>query len=174
MPSLAESFFDHALIFMLEHDEDGAMGLIINQPLDISVDEVLSQVGDGYPGDRYPQPVMCGGPVEPQRGFVLHHTRHDHPWQGELPLQQGLSVTASNDILEALAQGQPIGDFLLALGYCGWGPGQLEQELADNAWLTVAADAEVMFNTEADKRLDAVARTLGIRYEQLTSSSGHA
>ena len=174
MPSLAESFFDHALIYMLEHNEEGAMGLVINQPMDIAVDEVLSQIDADYNGHSHPQAALNGGPVEPYRGFVLHHTRSDHRWEGEMPLAGGISVTASADILQALAAGQDIGGHLIVLGYSGWGPGQLEDELADNAWLTVNAGTEIMFNTPADKRLDAVTRTLGISYHQLSNNSGHA
>ena len=174
MPSLAHSFFDHALIYMLDHNEEGAMGLIINQPMDISVDNVLVQLNKNYNAQLYPQPVLCGGPVESYRGFVLHRSNNNQQWQGAMPLPEGIYVTASADILDALIEGRDIGDFLIVLGYSGWAPGQLEQELADNAWLTVKACPDIMFNTDTSRRLEAVTRTLGISYSQLSDTSGHA
>lgn len=175
MPNLEASFFDHALIYMLEHNNEGAMGLIINQTLDIDVDELLEQVDGSYQQHYHPQQVLCGGPVETGRGFVLHHTRPDKHWLGEMPLDNGISVTASADILNAMMRNEVIGPCLLVLGYAGWGPGQLEQELLDNAWLTIPANPEVMFTLPAEQRLEHVMRELGISYQQLThNTTGHA
>lgn len=173
MPGLAGSFFSGALIYMVDHSEDGAFGLVINHPLDLSIDDVLRQLYPGYSQQLYPQPVLSGGPVENQRGFVLHHQSNAN-WEGQLPLDKQLAVTSSSDILQAISEGENIGDFLLILGYAGWGPGQLESELADNAWLTLPADEQILFNTPLEQRAQLASQKLGFDYRLLSGEAGHS
>lgn len=174
MPKLADSEFDRALIYMIEHNEEGAMGLVINQPIDMTVDEILEQVDAEYTFMYHPQMALCGGPVENTRGFILHRTRPDRHWVGEMPLNNGLSVTASADILNAMIRNDDIGPYLFALGYSGWAAGQLENEMLDNAWLSIPASVELLFSTEPEHLLECAVRELGISYSQLSNVAGHA
>lgn len=173
MPGLEDELFHGSLIYILEHTSEGAVGLIINKQLDISVDEVLNQIDDSYDESRFPQLALEGGPVSNNRGFVVH-TKQSSRWQHQVQLAEGLFLTTSADILEQLAKGEDIGEFVLALGYAGWSPGQLEQEIADNAWLSVDNDQHILFNTDIDKRLNAAAANLGINYDLLSATAGNA
>lgn len=173
MPGLNNSFFEKSLIYLFEHNEDGAMGLIVNQPQELSIDEILQQVTPDYCQALYPGKVMNGGPVENNRGFVLHRPGN-HNWEGQIPLTANLCVTATNDILEAMAQGANIDICILALGYSGWAPGQLEDELLNNAWLNIDIDEPLIFNTNSENRLALALKQLGIDYQLLSSDAGHA
>lgn len=173
MPNLADSFFERKLIYLIEHNEKGAMGLVINQALDVRVDDILEQFGEPDRQSHHPDKILAGGPVEANRGFIVHRTQ-EAQWLGETAMDDGISVTSSADILEALAQGQNIGPYLLILGYAGWDAGQLEQEILDNAWLVIPANPEVFFNIELEHRLDASLHSLGINYSQLSHGAGRA
>jgi len=173
MPGLADPNFFHTVTFICEHTDSGAMGIVINRPTDIRVGEVLEQM-DIEPGSRQAMQdqVFLGGPVEEQRGFVLHSGVRG--WDSTLRITEDLSVTTSRDILEAMARGEGPEQSLVALGYAGWGGGQLEQELLDNAWLTAPANQVILFDLPPEQRWQAAAELLGVDLATLSSDSGHA
>jgi putative transcriptional regulator len=173
MPELKGSFFDSAVIYMLEHDEQGAFGLVINQQLQITEGEVLEQFDANFNSAENPKPVINGGPVEPQQGFILHRPSNIE-WQGLVKFNDAVHMTNSRDILMAKAQGADVQDYLIALGYSGWAAGQLEQEISDNAWLTVNTEPEPILSLPAEQRLKACLDKLGISYEQLSPDAGHS
>lgn len=175
MPNLAESEFEKTVIYLLEHGPKGAVGLVINKAMTISVDEILMQVDDKYSNYRYPQTALAGGPVEKGRGFILHtNDGGTKRWQGEADMGGGISITTSADIMHAMVAGDFEQEFLLVLGYAGWSAGQLDQELLENSWLIVDADADVIFKLELEQRYDAALAILGIEYHQLSNISGSA
>lgn len=173
MPALEDPNFFHSVTYICEHNEQGAMGIIINQPLDIELGEVLEHMemrdADEQTGH---QPVYMGGPVQPERGFVLH--RPLGQWDSMLAVTDAVGVTTSRDILQALHDGKGPEQTLVALGYAGWAPGQLEQELAENAWLTCPADMAIIFDTPIENRWTAAAASLGIDLNTLSDEVGHA
>ena len=173
MPGLTDELFDTSLVFILEHSDEGAVGLIINKNLDISINEVLSQIDDSYHLDNHPQYALQGGPVSNSRGFVLH-TKAGKQWQHQVQLAKNLYLTTSADILEALAKGEDIGQFQLALGYSGWSAGQLEEEIAAHSWVNVDADQDILFNIPPEKRINAASLKLGIDYHMLSLGGGSA
>ncbi len=173
MPNLADPNFSHTVTYICEHNENGAMGLVINRPIDINVAEVLEQmeIPVDEPSAGAAQ-VYLGGPVEEQRGFVLHSS--DSEWDSTLRINDQVSVTTSRDILEAMARGEGPEHALVALGYAGWGPGQLEQEILDNSWLSAPADQAILFTLPPARRWEAAAELLGVDLNRLSSESGHA
>lgn len=173
MPGLNCSVFSGSLIYMLEHNDEGAIGLIVNHPIAITTNDLLRQIDSNYTENRHPQHIFAGGPVATQRGFVLHHPGQ-HTWQNQTTLTDDFAVTVSADILEAMAKGDDVEEYMIVLGYSGWSPQQLEQELADNAWLTVAATPSYILSLQPEQRLNAAAKVLGIDYQQLTGDAGHA
>jgi len=173
MPALEDPNFQRTLTYICEHSEHGAMGLVVNRPLTLTVGEILRHL------DIEPQvtaiarqPVHFGGPVEPERGFILH-SPVGH-WEGTLTLSETLGVTTSRDILEAMARGEGPEQALVTLGYSGWGAGQLEDELLHNAWLTCPGSADILFDIPAEERLATAAARLGIDLDLLSSDAGHA
>lgn len=174
MPSLDESYFGRTIIYLCEHDDDGAMGLVINKPTELSIAKVLAELNlvDEDDDKLNEQHVMSGGPVQTDRGFILHND--DKQWSSSLKLDDKITVTTSKDILAKLNTEQGPQKFIMTLGYAGWSPGQLEQELADNTWLTLEADPELLFNTPIDKCWDKALEKLGVSIDQLSSMSGHA
>jgi putative transcriptional regulator len=174
MPELNGSPFQNAVIYICQHSEEGAMGLTINQPLDICLGEVFDDMElSGYPERIAQQPLLCGGPVETEKGFVLHK-RTRTPWQTTLNISSTVSLTTSRDIIEAIARDQGPERCYITLGYSGWAPGQLEKEIAENAWLTTPADPAIIFNTPFEKRASATAAMLGIDLNCLGPQAGHA
>lgn len=173
MPGLADPLFNSSLIYMIEHNKDGAIGLIINKPLDIKLHEVLNQIDNNSHACHVAKTVLQGGPVDSSRGFVLH-TLGNPLWQNQIELSADLFMTTSQDILEALINGEDIGRFHLVLGYSGWDAGQLEQEIMNNDWLPVPVDQDILFNTDEKKQLKAAAAKAGIHYDALSNVSGHA
>ncbi|MCC7135484.1 MAG: YqgE/AlgH family protein [Nitrosomonas sp.] len=173
MPSLENSFFAKTLIYVCEHDEEGALGLVVNRPTDISVEKLLQHLGIS-PGELRAGslPVLVGGPVQVDGGFVLHQPVG--LWQSTLTTNATTGLTASIDILQAAAHHQGPDKMLVTLGYAGWAAGQLEQELAQNAWLTVPASAEILFEMPSEKRLPAAMELLSIDYCHLSHQVGHA
>jgi len=156
MPGLTDPNFAQTVIYVCEHNSEGAMGIVINRPLDISLGEVLKQLDLEWPGDAVAErEVFAGGPVEEQRGFVLHEPVGQ--WDGTFITSGDIGVTSSKDILEAIALNQGPERFMVALGYAGWGAGQLEQEMSQNAWLSGPADRDILFDTPASARLEAAA-----------------
>lgn len=173
MPSLENSFFAGTLTYICKHDENGALGLIVNRPTNLSVDKLLQYLG--IPSGEFRDaslPVMLGGPVQVNGGFVLHQPVGS--WQSTLTTNATAGLTASIDILQAAADHHGPDKMLVTLGYAGWAAGQLEQELAQNAWLTVPASAEILFETPYEKRLPAAMQLLGVDFCHLSNQVGHA
>lgn len=173
MPSLADPNFARTVTFLCEHDANGALGVTVNRPLDMTLDEVFAQLrlstDDAVVAGT---PVYHGGPCHTERGFVLHDASHE--FAATLRVTDGLAVTTSQDILKSIAAGIAPPRTLVALGCAGWGPGQLEQELAENAWLSVPGAPGILFDTPYERRWDAAARLLGVDIALLSSDAGHA
>ncbi|MGD8557871.1 MAG: YqgE/AlgH family protein [Chromatiales bacterium] len=173
MPGLQDPNFEKSVTYICEHSEDGAMGIVINNPLSIPVSEILEQLDIDEKASGIPDnPIYLGGPVNGERGFVLHD--NDTEWDSTLRVKDGISVTTSRDILVSIASGTGPERSLIALGYAGWGSGQLEQELADNAWLAVPADEAIIFDLPPEERWNAAAAELGIDLALLSTDTGHA
>lgn len=173
LPSLADPRFRGSVVLMCEHGEEGALGLIVNHPMQLNLGVVLKQLN--LPADHAEiaaRTVFSGGPVETQRGFVIH----DAPerFADTLSLGETLGVSSSEPILDAISQGEGPGRFIIVLGYAGWGPGQIEKELRENAWLPVPATPEVIFDTSIKDRWRQAAGQIGFDPLQLSSESGNA
>jgi putative transcriptional regulator len=173
MPAMADPHFAKSLTFVCEHNDQGALGIVVNRPIEMNLHALLEQVSIAPETDAYKSvAVHFGGPVQVDRGFVLHTPLGD--WQSTLKVTPELGLTTSKDILEAVARGAGPRQILVTLGYAGWAPGQLEHELAQNAWLTVQATPEVIFDLPADERLAAAMSLLGVDYAKLSDTAGHA
>jgi putative transcriptional regulator len=173
MPNMVDPHFSKTLTFICEHNEQGALGLVINRPTDMTLAQLLDQVS--IPVTFRPCesiPVHFGGPVQTDRGFVLHSPVGE--WQSTLSIGPGIGLTTSKDILQAVARGEGPQRMLVTLGYSGWAPGQIEQELAQNAWLTVAARDDVIFELPSAQRLAAAMEMLGVDFASLSDNAGHA
>ncbi|RUO30175.1 YqgE/AlgH family protein [Aliidiomarina sanyensis] len=174
MPGLDDPFFHRTVTYVCEHNEEGAMGLIINQPVGLTVASLLEQIEIQVPPSKALElaQVLTGGPVATDRGFVLHTPQKG--WRSSLQLGDDIMITTSKDILESFGSDKAPPHFILTLGYAGWEAGQLEQEIADNSWLTIPADAELMFHTPTADRWSKAAERLGFDIAQLSSEAGHA
>lgn len=173
MPALGDPNFVRSVTLICQHDADGAMGIVINRQGDYTVGDLFGQldiVCDS--SEMKARRVLSGGPVQPERGFVLHGD--GSRWNSTLHIGEQLSVTTSRDILAALARGDGPADTLVTLGYAGWDAGQLEAELAENSWLTAPASHEILFRTPLEQRWQAAARAVGIDLSRLTDYAGHA
>lgn len=173
MPNLAEGIFSHSITYICEHGESGAMGIVINQPLELSVAEIFEHLEIDARGDFSSEPVMAGGPVQIDHGFVLHHNSQQS-WEASMKITPELTLTTSRDILRAIAHGNGPKEHLIALGYAGWSAGQLEHELAENSWLSLPAEADIIFSTPSHQRLSAAAAMLGIDMNLISTQAGHA
>ncbi|MFC0710389.1 YqgE/AlgH family protein [Azorhizophilus paspali] len=173
MPHLADPNFAQSLIYLVEHSDQGAMGLVVNRPSELDLSQVLAQLRPDSPPreDRSALPIYTGGPVQTDRGFVLHEPGYS--FQATLNLGE-LALSTSQDTLLAIADGSGPARCLIALGYAGWDAGQLEAELLQNAWLTCPADPAILFDTPVEQRLPGAAARLGINLALLTSQAGHA
>lgn len=174
MPTLLDPNFFHSVAYICEHNQNGAMAIIINQPVDLTVGELMEQM-DEHPKQEsiITKPVFRGGPMDVERGFVLHQ-QGDDAWESSLPVTEHIALTSSNDIITAMAEGRGPENCLVALGYSGWGAGQLELEIRENAWLNVPANSQILFDTDVPERWEAAAKLLGIDIQQLTGDVGHA
>jgi putative transcriptional regulator len=191
MPALGDPYFNKTVTYICEHNEEGAMGLIINLPVNITLSDLLkqiepeedeaAQVVESTDGEvleatditnSLEQLVLSGGPISQQRGFVLHSSQTG--WTSSLALSKELMITTSKDILLALGTEKAPEQFMVTLGYAGWGPGQLEQELQANSWLTTPADSNILFNTPIEQRWKKATEKLGIDLAHLSSDIGHA
>lgn len=173
MPAMADPYFARSLTFICEHSEQGALGLVVNRPVDMSLQSLLDQIGlESNSPLAASTLVHFGGPVQMDRGFILHVPVG--AWQSTLAVNEQVGLTASKDILESVAQGNAPDKLLVTLGYAGWAPGQLEYELAQNAWLTVPADLSVIFDTPAEERFPAAMELLGVDPLSLAGDVGHA
>jgi len=173
MPNMADPYFSKSLTYICEHNEQGALGVVINRPIDMTLQALFEQISIplGEPQLRGIA-VHFGGPVQIDRGFVLHKPLGD--WQSTLAVNQELGLTTSKDILQAVGRGNGPRQILVTLGYAGWAPGQLEHELAQNAWLSVPAKANVIFDLPAEDRLPAAMDLLGVNFATLSEDAGHA
>ena len=173
MPHMDDPNFAQTVTYLVEHNEQGAMGLVINRPNGLSLSDVLEQLRPEVdpPARCQTLPIYAGGPVQTDRGFVLHPS--GLTFQATLELGE-LALSTSQDVLFAIAEGQGPEKSLITLGYAGWDAGQLEAELADNAWLNCPFDAQILFGTDTELRLNAAAARLGINLSLLTSPAGHA
>jgi putative transcriptional regulator len=173
MPSLTDAIFAHSVTYICEHNEHGAMGIVINHPLDLCVEEVLEHLNLSASGRLQQTPVMAGGPVHMDRGFVLHRPGA-RTWEATLEVTDEIWLTTSRDILVSIADDEGPQDCLVALGYAGWSPGQLEAEISDNSWLTLPADSSIIFDTPFHLRMNAAAARLGVDMNLLSAQAGHA
>jgi putative transcriptional regulator len=173
MPGLADPNFARGVTLICKHDAEGALGIMINRLSELTVGEVLDQVGlpEHDPG-LGAQPVYLGGPVQTDRGFVLHEPGGGFEWS--YPISPLLTMTTSRDILVAMAEGRGPRPALVAIGYAGWGAGQLEEEIRQNAWLSVPAERSILFDTPIEQRWQAAAQLAGIDVRLLTDYAGHA
>jgi len=173
MPAMADPNFNQTVTYVCEHSENGALGIVINRPMDMKLDEVFRQLNvESSDQELADQPVLQGGPVHQDRGFVLHEAAGE--WDSSLLVSDSIRVTTSRDILAAMARGDGPQQSLVALGYAGWEAGQLESEVTENAWLTVPAEPEIIFKTPYPDRWEAAAQLLGIDVNLLSSQAGHA
>ncbi len=174
MPGLDDPNFSRGVTLMCHHDANGAMGLLLNRNTDFLLGELMAQMGfHDVDSKLAAQPVLCGGPVEPERGFVLH-SPDAGPYESSFSISEHIMLTTSRDVLEALARGAGPRHAVIALGYAGWGAQQLEAELLQHAWLSVDASAEVVFQVPPERRWDAAARLIGFDPSTLSHYSGHA
>jgi putative transcriptional regulator len=173
MPTLADPNFFQTVTYIGEHNANGALGIVINRPLQLTVGELLEhlQIPVSRP-DIAAQPIYAGGPVQPEQGFVVHTPVGQ--WGATLQVTTSIGITTSRDILYALSRGEGLAQALVALGYAGWGPGQLERELAENTWLCTPIDPVILFQTPSEQRWSAAAALLGIDLNLLSGDAGHA
>lgn len=173
MPSMADSYFSKSLIYLCEHSAQGAMGLIVNRPIDMTLTGLMEKVDiEIQTTTLLDHPIYFGGPVQTDRGFVLHQPQGNY--QATLRITDDLGLTSSRDVLQSLArEGEP-NQIIVTLGYSGWGAGQLEKEMRENAWLTVPADFKILFGTPHNERLTAAMDKLGVSYASLSEVAGHA
>ena len=182
MPGLEDASFARSVVYLCEHSERGALGLIINKPSDISLKKLFDKVDLSLGReDLSNAPVFQGGPVQTERGFVLHDPMQSEEapsdesvYASTMMIPGGLEMTTSKDVLEALAEGAGPRRVLVTLGYASWGEGQLESELAENSWLTVGADQAVIFDTPVGERYDRALALLGLQTWMLSPEAGHA
>ncbi|MCU4674873.1 YqgE/AlgH family protein [Catenovulum sp. 2E275] len=174
MPSLKDAYFSRSVTYICEHSETGAMGIVINQPIEMKIHDLLAQVSDDLKDKNiHPDtPVYAGGPVNSERGFILHTPQEI--WKSSLQLSDDFMVTTSKDILESIGTKLEPENYLICLGYAGWQEGQLEQELLENSWITIPAEKELVFNTPIRDRWQKATEKLGFSPWQLSDDVGHA
>jgi len=176
-PWLADPNFAQTVTLICEHTSKGALGIILNRPLSMALGEVFAQLALSSSDARLrEQPVLRGGPVQQDRGFVLHPPApaEREPWDSTLRVSPTLHVTTSRDILGSMARGEGPAQAVVALGYAGWDAGQLEEEIRSNAWLNAPVDDAIIFDTPFEQRWHAAARLLGVDFERLSHQAGHA
>jgi len=173
MPSMADPYFAKSLTYVCEHNDQGALGVVVNRPIDMTLQALFERLSLTLKHkDLSDAPIYFGGPVQTDRGFVLHEPAGN--WQSTLRVGDAIGLTTSKDILEAVGRGEGPQKLLVTLGYAGWSAGQLEHELGQNAWLTVEAKDAIIFDLPAEERLPAAMELLGVDYARLADSAGHA
>lgn len=173
MPALEDPYFSNALVYICEHNENGALGIIVNRPIDMDLAGLFEKIDIKLEQPSLARlPVYFGGPVQLDRGFVLH--RPIGHWQSTLAITGEIGLTSSRDVLAAVAKDGLPDEIIVSLGYAGWDAGQLEDELAQNSWLTVPARAGILFDLPPEERLPAAMQKLGISFSQLSDIAGHA
>lgn len=173
MPNMADPYFAKSLTYVCEHNDQGALGLVVNRPIDMTLQALFERLSLTLKHkDLSDAPIYFGGPVQTDRGFVLHEPAGN--WQSTLRVRDAIGLTTSKDILEAVGRGEGPQKILVTLGYAGWSAGQLEHELGQNAWLTVEAKDAIIFDLPSEERLPAAMELLGVDYARLADSAGHA
>lgn len=176
MPQLNDPNFNGTVTYLWKHDSQGAIGIVINQPAELSIGRLLEELDMDISDHVLPQldtqAVVDGGPVERNKGFIIHDASTE--WEYTIPINDEISITMSRDILQAIAEGEGPQRHLVALGCAGWDADQLEQEIADNAWLTVPANSDLLFSRDFDGMAAAAAGILGVSLSQLSSMAGHS
>lgn len=181
MPDMQDERFSHTVVYVCSHsEEDGAMGLVVNKLMpDLQFGDLMAQFDIKIAEEKspeksaYDQPIVVGGPVETGRGFVLHTADYERA-ESSINISEDLCLSTTMDVLKSIADGHGPSHALLALGYCGWEPGQLEGEISDNGWLTTPASSELIFSTPMDKRYTQALKNAGIDIAFLSSTAGHA
>ncbi len=173
MPNLMDPNFYHSVSYIIEHNEEGAMGMVINQPLEVNLNALFKhleiETTEGFTGEKK---IMAGGPVQAERGFIVHSPSGN--WESSLKINDEIAVTTSKDILTAISKDQGPEDVEIILGYAGWSAGQLDQEILDNSWLSVPSTPEILFHTPIQQRWKAAAQLIGIDISQLSTEAGHS
>ena len=173
MPAMADPYFARSVTYVCEHNDEGAMGIVINRPIDMKLDDLFSQINLELNDQSLAgKPVFFGGPVQIERGFVLHQPVG--AWQSTIAVSPETGLTTSKDILEASAHGGGPEKMLVTLGYAGWSAGQLEQEMMQNAWLSVPANDSIIFDLPSEEKLSAAMGLLGLDFARLSEEAGHA
>ena len=178
-PSMTDPYFQKSVVYICEHNDRGAMGIIVNHPMSINIEDLLvhmeilsAENNDENLPQSILQPVLAGGPVQRERGFVIH--RPAGQWQSSFVMPNDLTITTSRDILQALIEHNGPEQLLVALGYAGWEPGQLEAELASNSWINCPVDFQLLFATPAEQRWEKAGQLLGVNISNLPNTFGHA
>jgi putative transcriptional regulator len=173
MPALEDPYFSNALVYICEHNENGALGIIVNRPIDMSLAGLLEKIDIKREAASLANlPVYFGGPVQLDRGFVLH--RPHGQWQSTLVVNSEIGLTSSRDVLASVGKEGLPAEIIVTLGYAGWEAGQLENELSQNSWLTVPAKPGILFEMPPEERLPAAMQNLGVSFTQLSDVAGHA
>jgi putative transcriptional regulator len=173
MPTMADPNFSRTVTYVCAHNDDGAMGIVINRPMEIELGEVFAQMNiEGCDDAASSQPIYQGGPVHRDRGFIIHYPAAE--WDSTIRVTDELAVSTSRDILEAISNGEGPEESLVALGYAGWGAGQLEDEMGQNAWLSGPATLEIIFHTPPERRWERAAAAMGVDLGTLSNDIGHA
>ena len=173
MPSLTDPNFERSVIYVCEHHPQGTVGLIINRPMQFFLGLVFEQMKiEPIKVEHTQMPLLFGGPVQPERGFVIH--RPIGVWRSSLSLREDVTVTTSNDIIQAIAADKGPKDVLVTLGYSGWGESQLDQEVMQNVWLVCPYSSELLYEVPFSERWDYAGNIIGVKMSQLTTDAGHA
>ena len=173
MPTLEDPYFANTLVYICEHNDNGALGIIVNRPIDMDLASLFEKIDIKLDAENLAKlPIYFGGPVQLDRGFVLH--RPVGQWQSTLAVNADVGLTSSRDVLAAVGSSGLPDEIIVTLGYAGWDAGQLENELAQNSWLTVQAKNSILFDLPPEERLPAAMQKLGISFAQLSDVAGHA
>ncbi|MCK5889003.1 MAG: YqgE/AlgH family protein [Methylococcales bacterium] len=174
MPNLADGDFAKTISYLCQHDEEGALAIVVNRPAGITLDSIFEQMDISAVSDDIKNtPVFVGGPIQLERGFIIHQ-RTEKKWDSSFAVSNTTELTSSRDILEAIAEDKGPDKYLIALGYAGWGAGQLENEIIHNAWLNTPYEENILYEMPADQRWSMAANQIGIDISQLTMPAGHA
>ncbi len=173
MPAMGDPHFHRSVTYICEHNEQGALGITINRPMNLNLGDIFDQLNlDRGPDVSETAPILLGGPVQPERGFVLHNPKGQ--WDSSIETGDKIQVTTSQDVLQAMARGEGPAQAIVALGYAGWTAGQLEREVVENAWLTAPSSPEILFETPFEKRWESAAALLGVDLQSISNYAGHA
>lgn len=172
MPDIGDPLFEGSVIYLCRYDKDGAMGVVINKPSPVTMDLVFAAAEANVPQRFEHESVMMGGPVQLDRGYVVHSPIGN--WQSSMTVNEGVALTTSRDIIENLAKPEAVDQAVVCIGHASWSAGQLEKELAANSWLTVPFDQKILFELPYDERYQAALGKIGIRPHQLMQGAGHA